>query len=412
MLLPGHVCTITGSKPFEFIADELGITGVISGSNLEDVVQSIETLIKSIHKPSIHIQYKRAVTIDGNGVAQKVIQKVFEPCDVSWRGFDLVKDSGLAIKQEWSFFDALKRWGIEIKCKQNEEILENICCCGDIMQGLFTPIECPLFKISCKPESPKGPCMVFLPKGPVPSTINTEGKTMSVVQIAHGGGGKLTEDLIKEVFVKTFDNEIINGMEDSAVINLESVNLAFTTDSYTVKPLFFPGGDIGKLAVYGTVNDLLMRGARPLFLSASFIIEEGFEIEGLKAVATSMAGACQEARVSIVTGDTKVVAKGEADQLFINTSGVGLVPPGVDVSIKKARPGDSIIISGTIGDHGMAILSSRENFTFDPPVESDCAPLKEMANTILEYRDFIRVIEIQLVVELLRYSTIYLKPVG
>ena len=214
---------------------------------------------------------------------------------------------------------------------------------------------------------------------------------MSVVQIAHGGGGKLTEDLIKEVFVKTFDNEIINGMEDSAVINLESVNLAFTTDSYTVKPLFFPGGDIGKLAVYGTVNDLLMRGARPLFLSASFIIEEGFEIEGLKAVATSMAGACQEARVSIVTGDTKVVAKGEADQLFINTSGVGLVPPGVDVSIKKARPGDSIIISGTIGDHGMAILSSRENFTFDPPVESDCAPLMEMANTILEYRDFIRV---------------------
>jgi hydrogenase expression/formation protein HypE len=163
---------------------------------------------------------------------------------------------------------------------------------------------------------------------------------MSVVQIAHGGGGKLTEDLIKEVFVKTFDNEIIDGMEDSAIINLQSVNLAFTIDSYTVKPLFFPGGDIGKLAVYGTVNDLLMRGARPLFLSASFIIEEGFEIEGLKAVATSMAGACQEARVSIVTGDTKVVAKGEADQLFINTSGVwdgslyniqlflGLIKPG------------------------------------------------------------------------------------
>jgi hydrogenase expression/formation protein HypE len=214
---------------------------------------------------------------------------------------------------------------------------------------------------------------------------------MSVVQIAHGGGGKLTEDLIKEVFVKTFDNEIIDGMEDSAIINLQSVNLAFTIDSYTVKPLFFPGGDIGKLAVCGTVNDLLMRGARPLFLSASFIIEEGFEIEGLKAVADSMAGACREARVSIVTGDTKVVAKGEADQLFISTSGAGLVPPGVDVSIKKARPGDSIIISGTIGDHGIAILSSRENFTFDPPVESDCAPLTEMVNTILEYRDFIRV---------------------
>jgi hydrogenase expression/formation protein HypD len=160
LLLPGHVCTVTGSKPFEFLADEFGITGVVSGFNPEDVIQSIETIIKNIHKPSINIQYQIVVTADGNRVAQNIIQQVFEPCDVSWRGFGLVKDSGLAIKQEWGFFDALKRWGIEIKCKQNEEILENICCCGDIMQGLFTPMECPLFKISCKPESPKGPCMV------------------------------------------------------------------------------------------------------------------------------------------------------------------------------------------------------------------------------------------------------------
>jgi len=214
---------------------------------------------------------------------------------------------------------------------------------------------------------------------------------MDIVLSAHGGGGKLTEELIRQVFLNKFDEDALNEMEDCAFLDIDLKKIAFTTDSYTVKPLFFPGGDIGRLAVSGTVNDLLMRGAKPLFLSASFIIEEGFRIDDLLKIAGSMANACREAGVKIVTGDTKVVARGEVDGLFINTSGVGMVPSGVDISIKNAEPGDKIIISGTIGDHGMAILSSRNGFTFDPPVESDCAPLVEIAKTLFKFKDKVKV---------------------
>jgi len=215
---------------------------------------------------------------------------------------------------------------------------------------------------------------------------------MDLVRSAHGGGGKLTEELIQDVFLNKFDNNIIKSMEDSAVLDIDFKKLAFTTDSYTIKPLFFPGGDIGRLAVSGTVNDLLMRGAKPLFLSASFIIEEGFRIDDLKEIARSMATTCKEAGVKIVTGDTKVVARGEADGLFINTSGVGFVPSGVSISIKNAKPGDKIIISGTIGDHGMAVLSSRNDFTFDPPLKSDCAPLAEIVNTLHNFKEAVKVL--------------------
>lgn len=214
---------------------------------------------------------------------------------------------------------------------------------------------------------------------------------MNVVLNAHGGGGKLTEELIKEVFIEKYNNSILSDMEDSAVVNITRPNIAFTTDSYTVKPLFFPGGDIGRLAISGTVNDLFMRGAVPVFLSVSFIIEEGFRIDDLKVIASSMASTCQEAGVKIVAGDTKVVPRGEADGLFVNTSGIGFVPQGVNISIKNARVGDSIIISGTIGDHGMAVLSSREDFTFEPPVESDCAPLVDIVSMLLKFKEAVRV---------------------
>lgn len=215
---------------------------------------------------------------------------------------------------------------------------------------------------------------------------------MSLVQIAHGGGGKRSEELIKDVFINRFNNSILNDMEDSAVVSLNSLNLAFTTDSYTVKPILFPGGNIGKLAVCGTVNDLLMRGAKPLFISASFMIEEGFDIMLLESIATSMVQACQEAGVEIITGDTKVVEKGGVDQIFINTSGIGSIANNVYISIKNACPGDSVIISGTIGDHGMAVLSARENITFDSPVNSDCAALLEMVNEMLKFEDSVKVL--------------------
>jgi hydrogenase expression/formation protein HypE len=201
------------------------------------------------------------------------------------------------------------------------------------------------------------------------------------ILLAHGSGGKLMHDLIAS-FMLPLANPILAKMDDSAVFEAGG-RLAFTTDSYTVNPLFFPGGDIGRLAVCGTVNDLSMSGASPLYLSLAFIIEEGFPIADLKKIIASIAETASEAGVQIVTGDTKVVNKGSADKIFINTAGIGTVPEGVDISASNARPGDKIILSGNIGDHGIAVLSRREGLKFDTPVPSDCAPLNKLVADML-----------------------------
>ena len=203
------------------------------------------------------------------------------------------------------------------------------------------------------------------------------------ILLAHGSGGKLSHDLIEKSFVPTLGNPILNKLDDSAVFEL-SGRLAFTTDSYTVSPIFFPGGDIGRLAVCGTVNDLAMNGATPLYLSLSFIIEEGLRVSELKKIVDSTYQAANEAQIKIVTGDTKVVNQGSADKLFINTSGVGIIPPGVDISGVNAIPGDKVILSGSLGDHGIAVLSQREGFELNVPIESDCAPLNRLVIEILE----------------------------
>ena len=201
------------------------------------------------------------------------------------------------------------------------------------------------------------------------------------ILLAHGSGGKLSHNLIKN-FLSDLSNPILNNLDDSAVFEL-SGRLAFTTDSYTVNPIFFPGGDIGKLAVHGTVNDLSMSGAKPQYLSLSFIIEEGLPIAELKQIVNSIQKAADEAEVKIVTGDTKVVNQGSADRLFINTAGVGIVPEGINISAANARPGDRIIVSGNIGDHGIAVLSQREGLKFQVPVSSDCAPLNKLVAEML-----------------------------
>jgi hydrogenase expression/formation protein HypE len=201
------------------------------------------------------------------------------------------------------------------------------------------------------------------------------------ILLAHGSGGKLSHDLI-EGFLSDLSNPILDGLEDSAVFEV-SGRLAFTTDSYTVNPIFFPGGDIGRLAVCGTVNDLSMSGARPLYLSLSFIVEEGLPVADLKKVLASIKKAAEEANVKIVTGDTKVVNRGSADKLFINTAGVGTVPGGVNISAAGARPGDKIILNGTLGDHGIAVLSQREGLKFHTPIPSDCAPLNGLVADML-----------------------------
>jgi hydrogenase expression/formation protein HypE len=214
--------------------------------------------------------------------------------------------------------------------------------------------------------------------------------TGELVLLAHGSGGRLSHDLVERLFVRYFDNPTLLQLDDSAVVEVPGTGdpiprprLAFSTDSYVVSPLFFPGGDIGKLAVCGTVNDLSMSGARPLWLSAGFILEEGLPLADLERIVASMAATAKQAGVQIVTGDTKVVDRGSADKLFINTAGVGLVPPGVEIAGDRARPGDRVILSGTIGDHGMTIMTQREGLQFDSPLESDCAPLNDLVAGLL-----------------------------
>jgi len=201
------------------------------------------------------------------------------------------------------------------------------------------------------------------------------------ILLAHGSGGKLMHDLIQS-FIPRLANPILNKMDDSAVFDING-KMAFTTDSYIVNPIFFPGGDIGKLAVCGTVNDLSMSGAKPLYLSLALIIEEGLPISDLKKIIESIADTAEEAGVKIVTGDTKVVDKGGADKLFINTAGVGIVPEGVNISAANAQAGDKIVLSGTVGDHGIAVLSKREGLKFNTPVPSDCAPLNGLVAAML-----------------------------
>ncbi len=202
------------------------------------------------------------------------------------------------------------------------------------------------------------------------------------ILLAHGSGGKMSHDLVCKSLVQRLSNPTLDRMDDSAILELNG-RTAFTTDSYVVSPIFFPGGDIGKLAVCGTVNDLAMSGASPLYLGLSLIIEEGLPFAELDKIIASVQKAAAEAGVKIVTGDTKVVNQGTADKLFINTSGLGIIPDGVNISGANAVPGDKVIISGTIGDHGMAIMSQREGLRFTIPIESDCAPLNSLVADML-----------------------------
>ncbi len=205
----------------------------------------------------------------------------------------------------------------------------------------------------------------------------------STVLLAHGSGGKLSHELVEKGFLPFLANPMLNKLDDSAVFEL-SGQLAFTTDSYVVNPIFFPGGDIGRLAVYGTVNDLSMSGAKPLYLSLSIIVEEGFPLSELNFVVKSIKEAAEEAEVDIVTGDTKVVNQGQIDKLFINTSGIGVIAAGIDISGSNARTGDKVILSGTIGDHGIAVMTQREGLKFEVPIGSDCAPLNKLVAQMLE----------------------------
>jgi hydrogenase expression/formation protein HypE len=204
------------------------------------------------------------------------------------------------------------------------------------------------------------------------------------ILLGHGSGGTLSAQLLERIFYPAFGNPILDRRDDQAVVDVPGSRIAFTTDSYVVTPLFFPGGDIGHLAVNGTVNDLAMSGARPLYLSVGFILEEGLLLEDLRRIVLSMRAAALEAGVQVVTGDTKVVGKGSGDKVFINTSGIGVVSAGLRISADRAQPGDAILLSGTVGDHGMAIVSRRESLGLEGAIASDTAPLHDLVASMVE----------------------------
>lgn len=204
------------------------------------------------------------------------------------------------------------------------------------------------------------------------------------VDLSHGGGGQAMAQLISDIFHEAFDNDWLRRGNDQAAFDVAGGRMVMTTDAYVVSPLFFPGGDIGALAVHGTINDVAMAGAQPLYLSASFILEEGLGLAELKRIADSMGAAARSAGVAIVTGDTKVVERGKADGVFISTTGIGVVPARLDLSAEKARPGDQVVLSGTIGDHGVAVMSQRHNLTFETSIVSDSAALHGLVATMVE----------------------------
>jgi len=203
------------------------------------------------------------------------------------------------------------------------------------------------------------------------------------IVMGHGGGGKLSAELVEHLFLPAFKNPALVNLGDSSVLTVPAGRLAYSTDSFVVRPLFFPGGSIGELAVNGTVNDLAMSGATPLYLSAGFILEEGFSLDSLGRIVALMGQAARKAGVQIVTGDTKVVERGHGDGVYINTSGIGVIADGVNIGPTRAQPGDVIIVSGTIGDHGMAVMSVREGLEFETQIRSDCAPLAELVADLL-----------------------------
>ncbi|AVX20563.1 MULTISPECIES: hydrogenase expression/formation protein HypE [Carboxydocella] len=207
---------------------------------------------------------------------------------------------------------------------------------------------------------------------------------MEFITLGHGSGGKLSHRLISELFLKYFQNEILIKQDDMAIVPGSSMNWAISTDSFVINPIFFPGGNIGKLSVCGTVNDVAMSGGIPLYLTAAFIIEEGFPLAELERIVQSMAETAASAGVKIIAGDTKIVGKGQADGIFINTTGFGLIPEGRNISGRNAQPGDVIIVNGTLGDHGVAVMAERHGLEFSVPIFSDCAPLNEIIALLLE----------------------------
>jgi hypothetical protein len=369
---------------------------VVTGFEPLDLLQGIHMAVDALEagRTGVENQYVRTVSREGNPAARAVVNEVFETCDRAWRGIGVIPKSGYRLRPEYAAYDATLKF--EVGAITTEEPKE--CIAGEIMQGLkpgrvlrvrhALHARAPSRRADglvrgrlrgvlalresvmaeTKPPSPDLGAALAAASCPVPGAGG--GQT---ILMAHGGGGRLTQRLIESLFLKNFDNPALRELHDGAILEAGGMRLAFSTDSFVIHPLFFPGGDIGSLAVHGTVNDLAMCGAQPLGLSAALILEEGLPIADLGRIVASMQRAAAGAGASIVTGDTKVVDRGKGDGVFVNVTGVGIVPPGVVISPRRAAPGDVVLVSGEIAVHGIAIMSLREGLRFETTLESDTA---------------------------------------
>jgi len=404
---PGHVAMVIGTTPFEFVARYYRKPMVVAGFEPLDVLQSIWMVLKQIAEGRCEIenQYARIVPEAGNTPALRAVSRVYElreffrvarpRLDRPFRDKDPAGLRPVRCRAEIRDPQRPDRRSQILPVRRGAEGRHQAVAVQGVRHRLHARAAARradgvvgrgvrrLFPIWRHPPGQRGVSVA------APARPRRLGRlNVPKVTLAHGGGGKAMKDLIDDVFVRAFDNPTLAPLEDQARFDLARLaargdRLAFTTDGYVLDPLFFPGGDIGKLAVYGTVNDLAVGGAVPLYLSCAVIIEEGVPVDLLRQVAQSMAGAAREAGVEIVTGDTKVVDKGACDQLFITTAGIGVIRQGLELGATRAEPGDQVLVNGVLGDHGAAILCARGDLCLETPIESDCAPLHRLIEALL-----------------------------
>ncbi len=408
---PGHVSTVIGWRPYEFVPQRYGKPLVVAGFEPLDVLQAISMLLRQLRegRAEVENQYARVVSAEGNPRALRAIHEVMElRPHFEWRGLGFIAHSALRLREAYADHDAERLFdlpGVRVADPK-------ACQCGEVLKGALRPWQCKVFGTACTPETPIGSCMVSSegacaayynygrferavtgdPDDPrrraLERIARTQGRRPRLrderITLAHGAGGRAMRTLVEALFLEAFRNPLLEPLEDQAVLDVKAPRLAFTTDGYVVTPLFFPGGSIGDLAVNGTVNDLAVCGARPLFLSAGFILEEGFPIAELRRIALAMQAAAVAAGVQIVTGDTKVVERGKGDGCYVSTAGVGVIERPLALGAREVRPGDAVLVSGPIAEHGVAILLARGELALEADVRSDTAPLAGLVQDLLD----------------------------
>ena len=415
---PGHVSTVVGARPFQFIPADYGKPVVIAGFEPLDILQAIAMILRQLAdgRCEVENQYKRVVPYEGNLRALEVMAEVFElRPHFEWRGLGFISHSALNLSDAYADLDAELRFSVPGVRVADPKA----CQCGEVLKGVIKPWECKVFGTACTPGAPdrhvhgllRGRLRRLLQLRPLraraggrvttdPAVISErEQRILGIIEtarakrpkfrderitMAHGAGGKATQSLIEGLLAPAFESEALNELADAGAIEVGGLELALTTDSFVVKPMRFPGGSIGELAVNGTVNDLAVSGARPLALSLSLILEEGLAAEDLKAEVEAIANAARTAGVEIIAGDTKVVERGHADGMYVCTTGIGRRDPRARLSPAALRPGDRILLSGSIGEHGTAIMLARGEFELDAEIESDTRSLWPVVDALLD----------------------------